>query len=58
MLDRNTIINKLEESLKPLPFIYALWLEGADATDTVDEYSDIDFWWTLMMNMRKRRIML
>ena len=44
MIDRSTIINKLASTLKPLPFIYALWLEGADATDTTDEYSDIDFW--------------
>ena len=44
MLDRNKIINKLCETLKPLTFIYAFWLEGADANGTVDEYSDIDFW--------------
>jgi predicted nucleotidyltransferase len=44
MLDRNNIINKLHEALEPLPFIYALWLEGADAIGTTDEYSDIDFW--------------
>ena len=30
--------------LQPLSFINAFWLEGADANDTVDEYSDIDFW--------------
>ena len=44
MINRNTIINHLAEALRPLPFFYALWLEGADATDTVDAYSDIDFW--------------
>jgi len=44
MLDKNNIINKLRESLEPLPFIYALWLEGADANGTADEYSDIDVW--------------
>ena len=44
MINRNIIIEKLSESLTPLPFIYAFWLEGADATGTVDEYSDIDFW--------------
>lgn len=44
MLDRNIIINKLREALDPLPYIYALWLEGADAIGTADEYSDIDFW--------------
>ena len=44
MLDRNAIISKLREKLEPLHYIYALWLEGADAIGTVDEYSDIDFW--------------
>ncbi|MDW7656902.1 MAG: GNAT family N-acetyltransferase [Bacillota bacterium] len=44
MLDRNMIINKLREALEPLPFIYAFWLEGADAIGTTDEYSDIDLW--------------
>jgi len=44
MIDRIVIINKLSEALEPLPYIYAFWLEGADANGTVDEYSDIDFW--------------
>ena len=44
MLDRTEIINKLREALEPLPYVYAFWLEGADAIGTVDEYSDIDFW--------------
>jgi len=44
MIDKHMIIAKLAEALKPLPFIYALWLEGADAAGTADEYSDIDFW--------------
>ncbi len=44
MLDRTGIINKLREVLEPLPYIYALWLEGADAVGMVDKYSDIDFW--------------
>jgi len=41
---RDYIIEKLYKSLEPLPYIHALWLEGADAIGTVDEYSDIDFW--------------
>ena len=41
---RNIIIDKVHESLEPLPFIYAFWMEGADATCRVDEYSDIDFY--------------
>ncbi|MCL2198547.1 MAG: hypothetical protein FWB80_06465 [Defluviitaleaceae bacterium] len=44
MLDRETIINTLTTALQPLPFVYAFWLEGADAMGTADEYSDIDFW--------------
>lgn len=44
MLDRTIITNKLREALEPLPFIYAFWLEGADAIGTIDAYSDIDFW--------------
>ena len=43
-MDRETIINKLKKTLEPLPFIYAFWLEGADAVGRVDEYSDLDFW--------------
>ena len=38
------IIDKLIQRLAPLDFIYALWLEGADANGTADEYSDIDLW--------------
>lgn len=41
--ERERIINKLKEKLEPLSFIYALWLEGADASGLVDEYSDLDF---------------
>lgn len=44
MLVRNMIINKLREALEPLPYICALWLEGADAIGTADVYSDIDLW--------------
>ena len=44
MFDRNEIITILREALEPLPYVYAFWLEGADAIGTVDEYSDIDFW--------------
>ena len=44
MIDRNVIIQALTDALAPLPFINALWLEGTDATGTVDEYSDLDFW--------------
>lgn len=43
-MDRNNIIKSLKTALEPLPYAYALWLEGADASGTVDEYSDLDFW--------------
>jgi hypothetical protein len=39
---RSTIISTLYTHLEPNPHILALWLEGADATGFVDEYSDID----------------
>ncbi len=41
---RELITNTLRGTLEPLPFVYALWLEGADAGGTADEYSDMDFW--------------
>lgn len=44
MIDKNQMIEKLKQRLEPLPYVYALWLEGADATGTADEYSDIDLW--------------
>ncbi|NLM61924.1 MAG: hypothetical protein GX193_07595, partial [Clostridiales bacterium] len=34
----------MKERLEPLHFVYAMWLEGADAVCAVDEYSDIDIW--------------
>jgi len=43
-MDRKIIIDNLKKTLEPLSFIYAFWLEGADATGMVDEYSDLDFW--------------
>jgi predicted nucleotidyltransferase len=44
MIDREQITAKLREKLEPLNYVYAFWLEGSDANNTVDEYSDIDFW--------------
>ncbi|MCD4706534.1 MAG: aminoglycoside 6-adenylyltransferase [Candidatus Sabulitectum sp.] len=41
-ITRQKIISTLHESLVSNPKILAMWLEGADATNTVDEYSDID----------------
>jgi predicted nucleotidyltransferase len=41
---RQEILAHLEKRLEPHPHVYALWLEGADARDIVDEFSDIDLW--------------
>jgi predicted nucleotidyltransferase len=41
---RREILSHLYAKLEPHPHIYALWLEGADASETVDEFSDIDLW--------------
>ena len=43
-ITREQIIEQFSNKFTNNPFVYALWLEGADATDTVDEFSDIDFW--------------
>lgn len=42
MSNRHNIIATLRAHLEPNPNILALWLEGADATNAVDEYSDLD----------------
>ena len=42
MSSRNSIITTLRTHLEPNPKILAMWLEGADATSAVDEYSDLD----------------
>lgn len=41
-ITRHTIITTMQKSLSAQPNILALWLEGADATGFVDEFSDID----------------
>jgi hypothetical protein len=41
-ITRDTIISTLFEQLELNPKVLALWLEGADATNWVDEYSDLD----------------
>ena len=44
MVTKTSLIAKLKQRLEPLDFVYALWLEGADANGTADAYSDIDLW--------------
>ncbi|MCM1155341.1 MAG: hypothetical protein NC314_01540 [Roseburia sp.] len=44
MINRNEIIEYLQRFSMEKPYVYAMWLEGADGLGRVDEYSDIDFW--------------
>jgi predicted nucleotidyltransferase len=41
---RQEVLDYLQAKLEPHPHVHALWLEGADARDTVDEFSDLDLW--------------
>ena len=43
-ITRKQIINELKHGLEKSPSIFAFWLEGADALDSVDKYSDLDIW--------------
>ncbi len=43
-ITRDDIISHLTRELADIPFIHALWLEGADANDMVDDFSDLDIW--------------
>jgi hypothetical protein len=42
MLTRETILTTLENALKPLPYVHAMWQGGASSFDRVDQWSDID----------------
>lgn len=44
MLSRDQIIEYLKAYSIKKEYVNAMWLEGADGIDRVDEYSDIDFW--------------
>ncbi len=39
---RETIIDAVQQALAARPEVLAVWLEGSEATGSVDEYSDID----------------
>ena len=41
-IEREQIIQAIAEDLKNDPVVFALWLEGADSNEVLDEYSDID----------------
>lgn len=43
-LNRTNILEILETNLKNNSHVFAFWLEGADASGTIDEYSDLDIW--------------
>ena len=43
-MDRDEIIEYLKAFSIEKPYVNAMWLEGADGVNMVDEYSDIDFW--------------
>lgn len=44
MVERKELIDTVHRAIEPLNFVHALWLEGADAMGTVDNFSDIDIW--------------
>ncbi len=41
-IEREQIIQAITKGLENNPAVFALWLEGADSNDILDEYSDID----------------
>ena len=41
-IEREQIIQAITQGLENDPAVFALWLEGADSNDVLDEYSDID----------------
>jgi len=51
-LDRDFIINSIKEYAISKDYVYAMWLEGADGLNKVDEYSDLDIWFDVEDSMR------
>lgn len=43
-LDRDYIIDYIKNYASSKDYVYAMWLEGADGLNCVDEYSDLDIW--------------
>lgn len=41
-INREQIIATITDGLKNNPNVFALWLEGADSNENIDEYSDVD----------------
>lgn len=46
-LERNYIIDYIKRYAMSKEYVYAMWLEGADGLNQVDEYSDLDFWFVV-----------
>lgn len=44
MITEKEITEALKNELLPLPYVYALWVEGSYAMGYADAYSDIDYW--------------
>lgn len=44
MINREYIIQYLKDFAFSKDYVLAMWLEGADGLNQIDEYSDIDFW--------------
>ena len=51
-LNRDFIINYIKEYSISKDYVYAMWLEGADGLNKVDEYSDLDIWFDVKDSMR------
>ena len=47
MNKRNIIIKSLEKGLKDNPNVLAMWLEGSDVHGRIDQYSDMDIWFSV-----------
>lgn len=43
-MDRNYIMDFIKNYAISKDYVYAMWLEGADGLNQVDEYSDLDIW--------------
>ncbi len=43
-ITRDKIIKKLHDGLIKNQSVFAFWIEGADALNTTDKYSDLDIW--------------
>lgn len=47
MIHREEIISTLADATKNTDYVHAMWLEGSEPQGFVDEYSDIDIWFSV-----------